>query len=451
MDGKSINRPETMLVSWLHLVGAKCIITSMIITYCYKLKPSPQQVVKMDNWLELLRRHWNYALGQRLDWLRRTRCQVDRCSIVSEPIGKIPEKVDYYTQQSALKETKILFPEYKDIWAESQQVNLQRLKKAWERWMVTDASGKRGGRPRFKKTGELRSFVYPRVNDKRAGAHLNNGILKLSKIGEIPVIVHRPIPDGFVLKTCTIVRKADGWYTCISMQDETIPSPLPVDEIRSVTAIDLGCEKFLTTAQGEAVTVPQFYRKAQARLARAQRQLARQQKGSKNWFRQKNRIALLHLKVARCRKEFHYSVAHWLCQTYDLISFEGLNIKGLVRTRLAKSILDCAWSQFLQILQTVAVKRGKHIVEVSARGSSIECSSCGTRVEKTLKDRVHNCPGCHLSIDRDWNSALILLERGLRTVGLPFSGCRGLGDTQPLKQQFSIVILEAPVIIAQAI
>jgi putative transposase len=119
---------------------------------------------------------------------------------VSEPIGEIPEKVDYYTQQAALKETKILFPDYKNIWAESQQVNLQRLKKAWERWLIPDKSGKRGGRPRFKKQGELRSFVYPRVNDKKAGANLNNGILKLSKIGEMPVIMHRPLPDGFVLK-----------------------------------------------------------------------------------------------------------------------------------------------------------------------------------------------------------------------------------------------------------
>lgn len=420
------------------------ILKFMMLTYSYKLKPSLQQVATMDNWFELLRRHYNYALGQRLDWLRRTRCQIDRCSIVSEPIGEIPERVDYYTQQPALKETKRLFPAYKDIWAESQQVNLQRLDKAWKRWMVPDASGKRGGRPRFKKPGKLRSFVYPRVNDKRAGAHLKNGVLKLSKIGEMPVVMHRPLPDGFVLKTCTIVKKADGWYCCISMQDETVPSPLPIDEIKSATAIDVGCEKFLTTAQGIAVEVPHFYRKAQGRLQRSQRKLSRQEKGSKNHEKQKNRIALLHLKVARCRKEFHYHVAHWLCKVYDLISFENLNIKGLARTRLAKSILDCAWGAFLQILVAVAVKCGKQTVEVSARGSSIECSSCGTRVEKTLKDRVHECPSCRLTIDRDWNSALVLLDRGLRAVGLPLAGCRGLGDTQPMKQQISFVNLRSP-------
>jgi putative transposase len=106
-------------------------------------------------------------------------CTNSSITPLATPIGEIPDKVDYYTQQSAFKETKILFPNYKSIWAESQQVNLQRLKKAWKRWMIPDKSGKRGNRPRFKQVGELRSFVYPRVNDKRAGAYLKGDVVKL--------------------------------------------------------------------------------------------------------------------------------------------------------------------------------------------------------------------------------------------------------------------------------
>ncbi len=136
----------------------------MIITHCYKIKPTPGQSVKINYWLELLRRHWNYALGQRLDWLNRTRCQIDRCSIVSCPIGEIPSRPAYYFQQSALKQTKELFPDYKEIYSEVQQINLQRLDKAWKRWLIPDKTGKRGGRPRFKKPGKLRSFCFSRVN-----------------------------------------------------------------------------------------------------------------------------------------------------------------------------------------------------------------------------------------------------------------------------------------------
>ena len=416
----------------------------MLITYQYRLALTCQQTAKMEVWGELLRRQWNYALGQRLDWLTRSRCQMDRCSLTSEPIGEISEKVDYYTQASDLKQTKVLFPDYKNIYADCQQQNLMRLDKAWKRWLIPDKNGKRSGRPRFKKQGDLSSFTFPRVNSLKAGAHLNGNILKLSKIGEIRVILHRPIPDGFEIKQATILRKADGWYVSFSLSDSTVPSFLPVDEIKSATGIDVGLEKFLTTSDGQSIEVPQYYRKAQAVLARQQHFLSRKKKGSKNYQRQANKIACQHLHVARQRKEFHYAVAHWLCSTYDLISFENINIRGLARTRLAKSILDCAWDAFLEILQAVAVKRGKRTESVDSRRTSIECSGCGLRVEKDLSVRVHDCPNCQLVIDRDWNAARNILDRVRRTVGLPFSGCGSSGDTQLLKQQISFVNLRSP-------
>jgi putative transposase len=390
----------------------------------------------MSHWGEMLRRHWNYALGKRLEWLRRTRSRMDRCSLISEPIGSIPEPVNYYSQAAALKETKALFPEYQNIYADCQQQNLMRLDKAWKRWMVPDKTGKRGGRPRFKKRGDICSFTFPRVNSAKAGAHLIDGVLKLSKIGEIPVVLHRPIPDGFEIKQAIIISKADGWYVSFSLEDETVPMSLELEEVESAVGIDVGLEKFLTTSNGEAVAVPKFYRKAQALLAKAQQQLARKEKGSKNYEQQANKIARLHLHVARQRKDFHYQVAHWLCKTYDLIGFEKLNIKGLARTRLAKSILDVAWRQFLDILQAVAVKRGKRTQEVDARGTSIECFQCGERVVKPLSERVHNCPNCEVSLDRDLNASLNILQR---TVGQPFAACGGFVVGQPVKQELQFV------------
>lgn len=415
----------------------------MLLTYQYKLNPTDEQAAVMAIWGELLRRHWNYALGQRLDNLRRNRCQIDRCSLVSEPIGEVEEWVSYYSQASELKETKRLFPEYKGIYADCQQQNLMRLDKAWKRWLFPAKNGKRGGRPRFKKRGQLCSFTFPRVNSAKAGAKLNGNILKLSKIGEMRVILHRPIPDGFKLKQATIICKADGWYVSFSMEDATVPEVLPIDRIRRAVGIDVGLEKFLATSDGLAVQIPQFFRKAQQQLARQQRKLSRMIKGSANYAKQANRIARMHLHVRRQRKEFHYQVAHWLCANYDLIAFEELNIKGLARTRLAKSILDAAWGGFLQILQAVAVKRGKQTVGTRPNGTSIECSACGNRVVKDLSVRVHRC-NCGLVIDRDQNAGINILNRVLRAVGLPLSGCRGLGVALPMKQQFSVVKLDAP-------
>jgi len=399
----------------------------------------------METWSELMRRHWNFALSQRLDWLNRTRCQVDRCSIVSEPIGEVPERVDYYSQQSALKETKKLFREYANIYSEVQQMNLQRLDKAWKRWLVPDKTGKRGGRPKFKKRGEKPSFSFSRVNHPKAACFLEGNILRIPKIGLIPIIVHRPIPEGFTLKTATICFKADGCYVSISAEDSTVPESKSLDEVKSVVGIDLGLKEFLATSTGVFVPVPQIYRKAQKHLARQQRALAKKKDGSKNRLKAKSRVAKIHQRIARGREIFHYQVAHSLCRNYDLIAVEDLNIRGLARTRLAKSIYDVSWGKFITILESVVVKYGVHLIKVNPHNTSQNCSSCGTKVPKTLSVRLHECYKCGLEMDRDENAAINILVKALNAVGLTVSACRALVDRQATKQELLGVTLEAHV------
>ena len=399
----------------------------------------------METWSELLRRHWNFSLGQRLDWLNRTRCQIESCSIVCEPIGEIPERVDYYFQQSALKETKKLFPDYANIYSEVQQMNLQRLDKAWKRWLVPDKTGKRGGRPKFKKRSKKPSFSFSRVNHAKAACFLEGNTLRIPKIGVIPVVVHRPIPEGFVLKTTTISFKADGYYVSISAEDATVPTPKPLDDVKSAVGIDLGLKTLLATSTGEFVPVPQIYRKAHKHLARQQRELARKEDGSKNRLQAKTRVAKIHQRIARGREMFHYQVAHALCRNYDLIAVEDLNIRGLARTRLAKSIYDVSWGKFITILETVVVKYGVHLVKVNPHNTSQNCSGCGTKVPKTLSVRLHECPKCNLEMDRDENAAINILLKALNTVGLTVSACGGLGDSQPVRQELLGVTLEAHV------
>ncbi len=408
----------------------------MLSTYQYRIKPSDEQIATMEKWLEMCRWQWNRCLGERLDWLRRTRCQVDRCSLHSEPIGEIPERVNYYTQQASLPWLKKEQIEYKQLYAECLQDVLRRLDKAWKKWLIPDSKGERGGRPKFKKQGDYRSFTYPRVNCPKAGVKLEGNTLKLSKIGEMKIIVHRLIPDGFKLKTCIIVRKADGWYACISAEDQTVPEIMPVDTINTSTGVDMGLASFLTTAQGQKIPIQQYSQKLEKHLGRQQRKLARQEKDSQSWLKQKNKIARIHLRIKRAREDFFYKTAWWLVRQYDLIAVEKLNIKGLARTRLAKSILDAAWGKFLNIMRAVAVKCGKHFVEVSAYKSSVECSRCGADVPKNLSVRVHSC-SCGLEIDRDENSGRVLLSRGLQSVGLIDSACGGVGNSQPVKQEAS--------------
>ncbi len=408
----------------------------MILTYQFRIKPTANQEATMLNWLELLRRHWNWSLGQRFDYLRRTRSLVDRCSLVSEPIGEIPDKFPHYnTQAGQLKQTKALFPEYKNIYHDVQQQNLKRLDKAWDRWIKPDKSGKRGGRPKFKKSGELRSFTFPRTNCPKAGAFFDNGVLKLSKIGRIRVVVHRPIPDGFTLKTSTIVRLADGWYCCITIVDESVPVAKPLDEVKTATGVDVGLKEFLTTSEGETVPIQQVYRKTQKHLAHQQRRLERKQKGSNRHKKQQNFIARIHQRLSRQRKDFHYNVAHKLVKAYDLIAVESLNIKGLARSKLAKSILDAAWGKFITILEAVAVKCGVRVVKVNPHGTSQNCSNCGTKVTKTLSIRTHECPKCGCVLDRDENAAINILNRALHEVGLILSARGGLVGRQPVKRE----------------
>jgi len=410
----------------------------MHLTYQYRIKPSAEQTTVLDNWMELLRRHGNYALGQRLDWLNLTRCQIDRCSIVSEPIGKIPAQVDYYTQQAALKETKQLFPEYKEIYSEVQQLNLQRLDKAWKRWLIPDKTGNRGGRPRFKKKGELRSISFSRVNNPKAVCFLEGSILRIPRLGMIPVVLHRPIPDRFTPKTATIVRKADGWYLCIVIEDASVPSAMPVDDVKSVVGVDVGLKEFLTTSEGEAVPVQQHYRLAQRHLAHQQCCLSRQKEGSNRYKKQQNKVARIHQRIARQRQDFHYRTAHDLVKKYDLIAVEDLKVKNLARnSKLAKSIYDVAWSAFITILEAVAVKRGVHVVKVPPHGTSQDCSGCGVKVPKTLSIRTHECHKCGLTMDRDENAAINILHRALNAVGLMVSARGGFEDTQPVKRETS--------------
>ena len=181
--------------------------------------------------------------------------------------------------------------------------------------------------------------------------------------------------------------------------------------------IDLGLKSFLVSSDGESVEPPRYYRKAQKKLRRAQRSLARKRKGSTRRGKARHRVAKLHEKTANQRRDFHHKEARELVDAHGLIAHEALNVKGIARTRLAKSTHDAGWAQFLNILGQKAESAAVRVVAVNPSNTTQMCSSCGAmpEVKKTLSDRKHSC-SCGYTADRDVNAALNILHlgRGLR-------------------------------------
>lgn len=371
----------------------------------------------MDSWLDMLRCQYNWLLAERFDWWEMHRCSVNACSLTCS-IAELKERPNYYNQKRSLPQLKQERPWYKQVHSQVLQEMVKRVDLAFERFTSGDSNGKHSGRPRFKGKGRYRTFTYPQMAlDCIQGNRIN-----LPKIGWVKVILHRAIPDGFTLKTAKITRKADGWHVSLLLENKDVPTMTPdVDYAKSV-GIDMGLKDFLITSEGEPVVVPQYFRKSEQRLAKLQRQLARQQKGSNRWRKQVNRIAKLHLKITRQRRDFFSKVWEWLFRQYDVVVHEKLNIKGLTRTRLAKSILDAAWGTFLEMGAWKAERAAKLTIAENPNGSTIDCSGCGERVPKTLADREHRCPSCGLVMCRDQNAAINILKRAVGHQARNLSG-----------------------------
>ncbi len=374
----------------------------MITAYKYKLRPNKAQAHQIDEWLNLLRMQYNYRLAERLNWYESTRCSVNSCSLVSCSIVEIKEQPDYYWQKRDLLNTKKLFSQYGEIHSQVLQDCVARVKNSFDRYLSQDKAGKRSGKPRFKGRGRYHSLTYTQMKQDC----IQNNRITLPKIGKVKIILHRPILDGFKIKTAQVVKAADGYYVVLSLQDVTGPTIIPSFNLDNTVGIDMGLKDFLITSGGETVPIPQFARKSEKTKKRLSRAVSRKKKGSIRRRKAGKRLAKHHQKVARQRRDFFFKTSKKLLDRYDVISHEDLNIKGLAKTRMSKSILDAGWGEFLSIVTCKAESAGKLSVGVNPNGTTQNCSNCGTKVPKTIEDRWHSCPVCGLEMDRDINAAI---------------------------------------------
>lgn len=377
--------------------------SSMRIAYQYRLRLTTAQQATVDEWLELCRRQYNYRLAERFNWWEQNRCDINTCPLICH-LPELKDRPDFYSQKRDLVNSKKRFPEYKELPSHTLQDVIARVEKAFDRWLSGDSNGKRSGKPRFKGQGRFRSIAFP---DPVKPEHIDGRFIQLPKIGKLKMILHRPLPDGFKVKTAAIIKKVDGYYITLSLQDSSVPVLTPdAPEMENTIGIDMGLKSFFTDDLGKEESIPQHYRKAEKRLKRLQRGLSRKKKGSNRRKKAVKRVAKAHLKVSNTRKDFHYKTAKQLLSQGKHVAHEKLNIKGLAKSRLAKSVNDAGWSQFLQILSIKAERAGLLTIAVNPNGTSQNCSGCGTKVPKTLSDRLHACPECGLTLDRDHNAAI---------------------------------------------
>ena len=337
--------------------------------YAYRIYPTAEQQAFMLDWLETCRRLYNHCLRDLKDWINSRKCSVDRCSLNREYIMSpdIPFP-SYLEQKRQLTKWKKINPYYKAVHSQVTQDVVKRMHNTWESFK------NRGfGFPRFKKYGNYRSFLFPQFKENP----VKGNIIKLPKIGEIAINLHRPIPDGFNVKGVRIVSRARGtiWYAVVTIQSDVI-----VPEFKSygkAIGIDIGLESFLVTSDNFKVKPARFFRDLQSRLKELQRKASRKKKRSKNWERAQIKVAWLHHKISNSRKNFHLDIAHKLCDVADSIYVEDLDFRISAKGYLGKEMLDGGFGQFRQLLSWVCWKRGKYLGQVDNKYTSQICPECG--------------------------------------------------------------------------
>lgn len=270
------------------------------------------------------------------------------------------------------------------------------------------------GPPRAKSRKDTRQSVRFTAN---AGWKITTGgKLRLPKVGDVPVRWSRSLPS--VPSTVTVVKDSAGRYFA-SFVVETEPQTLPATD--SVVGIDLGLTHFAILSDGTKIGSPRFLRRAEKKLKKAQHDLSRKAKGSKNWAKARIKVARAHARTADARREFHHQLSAKLIRENQAVAVEDLAVKGLARTRLAKSVHDAGWSAFTAMLEYKAVKYGRPLIRIGRfEPTSQVCSQCGVKDgPKPLHVRTWTCGACGAVLDRDINAAVNVAK----AAGLAVSAC----------------------------
>ena len=325
-----------------------------------------------------------------------------------------------YEVQGRLPDLKSWWDALEDVHSKVLQMVVKRVYDNLSTLKAQKENGHAVGMLKWKPPREYRSLTY-----NQSGFELKHTsgrpVLWLSKIGEVPIHLHRDIPEDAIIKQVTLKQEPTGtWYATFGIDVNEATTEIP-ETPEKVVGIDVGILKYTHDTDGYAIESPDFTNERE-RLERAQRNLSRKQHGSANWEKQRRSVAERHAELKRVRRDFLHKLSNYYATEYDLVAVEDLDTKGLVELPgNSRNRAGAAWGTFLRMLEYKCEREGTHLVAVDPKGTTKECASCGVKTDKPLWVREHSCPACGFEADRDANAAWNILSRGLEDVGVVYS------------------------------
>ena len=368
----------------------------MLKAYKYRIYPNPKQIQHLNQSLGCIRFVYNKALEERINSYQST--------------GK---SLNYYDQVKNL--LPFLKKEYgwlESTYSQSYQAVLKNLDTAFQRFFK-----KSSGYPKFKaKYDNHHSLQYP----QNVEVNWETNKIKLPKCGEVKAVLHRKFIGK--IKTCTVSRTPTNKYfiSILVENDQSLPGKSSIKEEFTI-GLDLGIKHFAILSNGEKIENPHFLQKTIKKLQVEQRKLSRKVKGSKNRNKQRIKVAKVHERITNQRRDYLQKISSSIINNSEIqtVVLEDLSIKNMSKNhKLARSILDCGWGMFTDMLQYKAEWSGKNIIYIDRFDpSSKTCSCCGWKnIDLKLSDREWTCQQCQTVHDRDFNAAINIKKFGLLRI-----------------------------------
>jgi putative transposase len=370
----------------------------MYYAYKYHLLPSDAHREELDRHRDICRQLYNHAL------YRLNEYQKDH--------DELPSMTTIRAELPDLKEG---WDDLSDVYSKVLQTVVERLFDNLSSLSALKENGYNVGALRWKSPRNFRSFTYNQSGfklDKKGG----QTVLSLSKLAEIPIQLHRDIPDDTALKQVTLKKEPTGeWFATFGVEFDR-DSPAKPKNPDDVDGIDVGILKFAHDTDGTAV------RSFDLSAEREQRTLSRKEHGSNNWEKQRRIVAECYQHITRKSRDFLHNLSNYYAREYDLVAVEDLNIRGMLESPSnSRRTASAAWGTFFTMLQYKCEQEGTYFVPVDPKDTTKQCANCGVKTHKPLWVREHSCPACDYEEDRDGNAAINILSKGLAKLGVEHS------------------------------